>query len=54
MLKSIGKKIFGTADEREIKRMRRLVDHINNIEPEFEKLTDDELKNKTVEFKERI
>ena len=54
MLKSIGKKIFGTADEREIKRMRRLVDHINNIEPEFEKLTDDELKNKTVEFRERI
>ena len=54
MLKSLGKKIFGTADEREIKRMRRLVDHINNIEPEFEKLTDDELKNKTVEFRERI
>ena len=54
MLKNLGKKIFGTADEREIKRMRRLVDHINNIEPEFEKLTDDELKNKTVEFRERI
>ncbi|RRD38286.1 preprotein translocase subunit SecA [Leptotrichia sp. OH3620_COT-345] len=54
MLKQLGKKIFGTADEREIKKMRRTVEHINDIEPEFEKLTDDELKNKTSEFRERI
>ena len=44
MLKKLGKKIFGTADEREIKKMRKLVGHINDIEPEFEKLTDEELK----------
>ena len=54
MLKKLGKKIFGTADEREIKKMRKLVGHINDIEPEFEKLTDEELKHKTVEFRERL
>ena len=54
MLKKLGKKIFGTADEREIKKMKKLVDHINDIEPEFEKLTDEELKHKTVEFRERL
>ena len=34
MLKKLGKKIFGTADEREIKKMRKLVNHINDIEPD--------------------
>ena len=54
MLKNIVPKVFGTADEREIKKMRKVVEKINAIEPEFEKLTDEELQHKTVEFKERL
>ena len=54
MLKKIGEKIFGTSDEREIKKMQKLVDKINEIEPLFEKLTDEQLSHKTVEFKERL
>ena len=54
MLKNIVTKVFGTADEREIKKMRKVVEKINAIEPEFEKLTNEELQHKTVEFKERL
>ena len=54
MLKKIGEKIFGTSDEREIKKMKKLVNKINEIEPLFEKMTDEELQHKTVEFKERL
>lgn len=54
MLKNIVTKVFGTADEREIKKMRKVVEKINAIEPEFEKLTDEELQHKTMEFKERL
>ena len=54
MLKNIVTKVFGTADEREIKKMKKVVEKINAIEPEFEKLTDEELQHKTVEFKERL
>ena len=54
MLKKLGEKIFGTSDEREIKKMQKLVDKINEIEPLFEKMTDEQLSHKTVEFKERL
>ena len=47
-------KIFGDYSEREIKRIRHYVDEINNLEPEIEKLSDEELKGKTKEFKDRI
>ena len=40
MLKKIGEKIFGTSDEREIKKMQKLVDKINEVEPLFEKKKD--------------
>ena len=48
------KKIFGDYSEREIKRLQHYVDDINKLEPEYEKLTDHELKAKTDEFKERL
>ena len=54
MLKKLGEKIFGTSDDREIKKMQKLVNKINEIEPIFEKLTDEQLQHKTVEFKERL
>ncbi|MDE6874821.1 MAG: preprotein translocase subunit SecA [Lachnospiraceae bacterium] len=47
-------KIFGTHSEREIKRIEPLADQIEALEPEYEKLSDEELAHKTVEFKERL
>ncbi|MGB6872838.1 MAG: preprotein translocase subunit SecA [Dehalococcoidia bacterium] len=42
------------SNEKELKRLQPLVDHINSLEPEFEKLTDDELRAQTDEFKARL
>ncbi|MGD9947798.1 MAG: preprotein translocase subunit SecA [Desulfobulbus sp.] len=53
MLGKILAKIFGTKNDRLIKRYRRIVKTINALEPAIEPLTDDELKAKTAEFKER-
>jgi preprotein translocase subunit SecA len=47
-------KIFGTANERLIKRLMPMVALINALEDDTKKLTDDELRAKTVEFRERI
>lgn len=48
------KKIFGDFNEKEIKRMQRTVDAINRLEPEYEKLTDEQLQGKTAEFRARL
>ena len=47
-------KIFGNANERRIKKIQPIVDYINNLEPEIIKLSDDELKAKTSEFKAKL
>ena len=47
-------KIFGTANERLIKRLMPIVIQINAMEPEIKKLSDEELRAKTAEFKARI
>ena len=47
-------KLFGTYSEREVKRVLPIVDEIEALDETFQKLTDDELKAKTIEFKERI
>ncbi len=47
-------KVFGTHSEREIKRIVPIADKIEALEPEFVKLTDEELKAKTIEFKNRL
>ncbi len=44
-------KIFGTHSEHELKRIYPIVDHIDALEPEMQKLSDEELKKKTKEFK---
>lgn len=54
MLKEILGAIFGSQNERDIKKIRPVVDQINSLEPEIQKLSDEELKNKTLEFKERL
>ncbi|GFN32644.1 preprotein translocase subunit SecA [Paenibacillus xylaniclasticus] len=48
------KKIFGDANEREIKRCMKVVEEINSIEPQFTGLSDEALRGKTAEFRERL
>jgi len=43
---------MGDPNEKKVKKMLGIVEHINKLEPEFAKLTDEELKAKTAEFKE--
>ena len=47
-------KIFKSYSEKEVQRVMPIVEKINNLEPEIEKLTDAELKAKTDEFKQRL
>ncbi len=47
-------KILGTHSERELKRVYPIVDKIEALEPEIEKLSDEELRGKTAEFKQRL
>ena len=54
MLTDIARKIFGSANDRFVKKQYKIVEHINSIEPMFVNLTDEELKNKTIEFRERL
>ncbi|WP_082645492.1 preprotein translocase subunit SecA, partial [Thalassovita mediterranea] len=51
---TLTKKIFGTPNDRKVKATRPLVEQINALEPEFEKLSDQGLIDKTAEFKERV
>ena len=48
------KKIFGDPNEKELKRLQPIVEKINSYEPNISKLNDEELKNKTPEFRERL
>src|SRR5512138_1865984 len=54
MLKTLVRKIVGTRNEREIKRMQPLVAEINELGPGLAALTDEQLRHKTVEFRERL
>ncbi|AUD78297.1 preprotein translocase subunit SecA [Kangiella profundi] len=47
-------KIFGSRNERTLKKLRKTVELINQLEPGMEALSDEELKAKTTEFKERL
>lgn len=46
--------LFKTYSEKEVKRVKPIVEKINSLEPEVQKLSDDELRDKTVEFKDRL
>ncbi|MCO6545086.1 MAG: preprotein translocase subunit SecA [Gilliamella sp.] len=54
MLLKLLTKVFGSRNERVLKSMRKRVEKINALEPDIEALTDDKLKAKTTEFKDRI
>jgi preprotein translocase subunit SecA len=51
---SILKKLFGTSNDRIIKKLRKEITKINDLEPHIQKLSDSELKNKTQEFRELL
>ena len=53
-ISAIAKKVFGTPNDRKIKATQPLVDKINALEPEFQALSDDGIKAKTQEFKDRL
>ncbi len=54
MIGNIVAKVFGTKHDREVKKLQPLVDRINSLESEIKALSDEELKAKTSEFKERL
>ena len=54
MLGKIAKTIFGSANERFVKKQNKIVQKINSLEPEMSALSDEELKAKTDEFRTRI
>jgi preprotein translocase subunit SecA len=53
-LGTIAKKVFGTPNDRKVKSTRPFVEKINALEPDFQALTDEQLIEKTAEFRERI
>ena len=48
------KKLFGTSSEKELRAIKPIVDKIEALDGEYSKLTDEQLKAKTPEFKQRI
>ncbi|MGZ2255750.1 preprotein translocase subunit SecA [Roseobacter sp. A03A-229] len=50
---TLAKKVFGTPNDRKVKATRPLIDKINALEPDFETLTDDGIKEKTEELRKR-
>ena len=54
MINSLLTKIFGSRNQREMKRLAPKVDLVNSFEPALKALTDEQLKGKTAEFKERL
>jgi preprotein translocase subunit SecA len=54
MIVGVLKKIFGSANERELKKLEPIVDEINSFEPAIRKLSDDQLRGKTAEFRQRL
>ncbi|HTH53033.1 MAG TPA: preprotein translocase subunit SecA [Edaphobacter sp.] len=54
MFNSVIAKVFGTSNERAVKRMLPIVAQINSLEPSVQTLSDEELRNKTAEFRKRI
>jgi preprotein translocase subunit SecA len=54
MIQKIFSKVFGTSHQREMKKIQPIVDKINSLEPAVQALSDADLKNKTVEFQNRL
>ncbi len=54
MLNKLTSKFFGTSNERQIKKYKPIIEHINKLENDFSRLSDEQLKLKTKNFRERL
>jgi preprotein translocase subunit SecA len=54
MIQTFLAKVVGTQNERELKRLRPIVGEVNALEPDVQALSDDQLRAKTAEFRERL
>ncbi|WP_137166145.1 preprotein translocase subunit SecA [Salinimonas lutimaris] len=54
MFSSVLRKVFGSRNDRLVKKLKKSVDAINGLEKEFEALSDEQLQAKTAEFRQRI
>src|SRR5215470_10761645 len=54
MLDTLLAKVVGTQNERELKRLRPLVAQVNALEPSIQPLSDEKLRGKTIEFRQRV
>src|SRR3954464_541956 len=54
MIQKLLAKVVGTQNDRELKKLRPLVAQVNALEPSIQPLSDEQLRGKTVEFKQRL
>ena len=54
MVSSLLRKVFGSRNDRILKRLSKTVNKINALEPDLEKLSDEQLRAKTDEFRQRV
>jgi len=54
MIGNLVKKIVGSSNDRMVKKLSRLVDDITPLEPQMQALSDEQLRGKTEEFRERL
>ena len=54
MFGALARRLFGSANDRYVKSLGSLVEQINEIEPELEKLSDEALRARTAEFRQRL
>jgi preprotein translocase subunit SecA len=54
LLNTVLTKVIGTKNERELKRIAPIISQINELEPSIERLSDDELRAKTSELRQRL
>jgi preprotein translocase subunit SecA len=54
MLQSVLTKFFGSKQERDLKKFQPLVEHVSSLEPSVKEFSDEQLRSKTDEFKERL
>ena len=54
MFASLAKKLFGSKNDRELKKIDPIVRQINELEPQMKALNDEEMRSKTLEFRNRL
>src|SRR5262245_20342820 len=54
MIQTLLAKVIGTQNERDLKRLRPIVGEVNGFEDAFKSLSDDQLRARTVEFRDRL